>query len=34
MEGGGDRWRDAGFYLVPLIALIALAWSRKGWVVT
>ena len=34
MDGAGERWRDAGFYLVPLIALIALAWSRKGWVIT
>ena len=34
VEGGGERWRDAGYYLLPLIALIALAWSRKGWVVT
>ncbi len=34
MEGAGDRWRDAGFYLLPLIVLIAMAWSRKGWVVT
>jgi Ca-activated chloride channel family protein len=33
MAGGGERWRDAGFYLVPVIALVALAWSRKGWVV-
>ncbi len=34
MAGGGERWRDAGYYLLPLIALVALAWSRKGWVVT
>jgi Ca-activated chloride channel family protein len=34
MEGAGDRWRDAGFYLLPVIALIALTWSRRGWVVT
>lgn len=29
----GDRWRDAGYYLLPLIALIALMWSRRGWLV-
>ena len=34
MDEGGEKWKDAGYYLVPLIALIGLAWSRKGWVVT
>lgn len=34
MDEGGDTWKDAGYYLAPLIALVALAWSRKGWVVT
>jgi len=34
VAGGGERWRDAGYYLLPLIALVALAWSRKGWVLT
>ena len=34
MDEGGDTWKDAGYYLVPVIALIGLAWSRKGWVVT
>ncbi len=28
---GGNRWRDAGYALLPLIALIALMWSRSGW---
>lgn len=32
-EIGGDRWQDAGYALVPLIALCTLMWSRKGWVV-
>jgi Ca-activated chloride channel family protein len=27
------RWRDDGYSLVPLVALCALAWSRKGWVI-
>ena len=31
---GGERWRDAGYLLIPLIALLGLAWSRKGWVVS
>ena len=31
--GSGDRWRDAGYALLPLIALLALMWSRRGWLV-
>ena len=34
LYSGDERWRDTGFYLLPLIALVALAWSRRGWVVT
>lgn len=34
MDEGGEKWKDAGYYLVPFVALIALAWSRQGWVVT
>jgi len=26
------RWLDAGYSLLPLLALLALMWSRKGWV--
>ena len=29
----GDRWENSGYALLPLIALCALMWSRKGWVV-
>jgi Ca-activated chloride channel family protein len=34
MDDAGERWRDAGYWLLPVIALLALAWSRKGWVVS
>jgi Ca-activated chloride channel family protein len=34
MDEGGERWKDGGVLLLPLIALLALAWSRKGWVVS
>ena len=34
MDDGGEHWRDAGYLVVPLIAFIALVWSRKGWVVS
>lgn len=34
MDDGGERWRDAGYWLLPLIAVLALSWSRKGWVVS
>lgn len=29
----GERWIDAGYYFLPLLALIALMWSRRGWLV-
>jgi len=29
----GERWRDAGYALLPLIALLSLMWSRKGWLI-
>lgn len=28
------RWLDAGYSLLPLLALLSLMWSRRGWVVT
>ena len=28
---GSERWEDAGYWLLPLILLGALFWSRKGW---
>lgn len=28
---GGQRWKDAGYWLTPLIALLALMWFRPGW---
>ncbi|MFT5697943.1 MAG: Ca-activated chloride channel family protein [Desulforhopalus sp.] len=28
-----ERWRDDGYWLLPLIACCFLLWSRKGWVV-
>lgn len=31
-EGTGERWRDAGYYLVPMLAFLGLAWFRRGWV--
>jgi Ca-activated chloride channel family protein len=34
MDEGGERWKDGGVLLLPLIALLALAWARKGWVVS
>lgn len=27
-----ERWRDAGYWLVPVVALISLASFRRGWV--
>lgn len=31
---GGLRWRDEGYWLTPLLCLMALMWFRPGWVVT
>jgi len=30
-EQGGERWKDSGYALVPLIALVSLVWARRGW---
>jgi Ca-activated chloride channel family protein len=32
-SGDSTRWLDAGYSLLPLLAFIALMWSRKGWLV-
>jgi len=31
-ETGAD-WKDDGYWLVPIVALIVLLWSRRGWVI-
>jgi Ca-activated chloride channel homolog len=31
--GETRRWRDMGWYLAPLLALVVLLWFRRGWVV-
>lgn len=33
VAGEAERWEEAGYWLTPLIALIALLWFRRGWVV-
>jgi Ca-activated chloride channel family protein len=30
-RGGIERWRDAGWYLVPVLACVILLWFRRGW---
>jgi Ca-activated chloride channel family protein len=30
---GGDRWQDAGYFLVPVLLLMVLFWFRRGWVI-
>ena len=32
-EGGGQHWRDSGYWLVPLLVGCCLLWSRRGWTV-
>lgn len=36
VTGGGEgsqRWRDAGWWLVPVLAVLTLLWFRPGWMV-
>jgi Ca-activated chloride channel family protein len=33
VAGDGARWLDAGYPFLPLLALLLLMWSRKGWLV-
>jgi Ca-activated chloride channel family protein len=30
---GGERWRDFGYFLISVIALLSLVWFRPGWLV-
>lgn len=30
-SGAAPRWREAGYWLSPLVALLALVWFRRGW---
>jgi Ca-activated chloride channel family protein len=32
-QAGGQRWKDFGYWLVPPLALVSLAWFRRGWMV-
>lgn len=32
-DGEGERWRDAGYYLLFPLTLIVLLWFRRGWAV-
>ena len=31
--GQGEEWRDAGYWLLPLLAAMGAFWFRRGWVV-
>jgi len=33
VAGTGDRWRDAGYWLLPPLVATAAFWFRRGWVV-
>lgn len=32
-DGSGERWRDSGYWLVPVLCLLCLGWFRRGWVI-
>jgi Ca-activated chloride channel family protein len=31
IAGEGAQWRDEGYWLTPIVALVGLAWFRRGW---
>lgn len=31
VAGEGAQWRDEGYWLTPIVALISLGWFRRGW---
>ena len=31
--GDGERWRDGGYLLIPVLLVLGLVWCRKGWYV-
>jgi len=34
VAGEGRHWKEAGYWLTPLLALLTLLWFRRGWVLT
>ena len=34
VPGEGQRWQEAGYWLTPFLAFLALLWFRRGWVLT
>jgi Ca-activated chloride channel family protein len=33
-ESEGQHWKEAGYWLTPLLALLVLLWFRRGWVLS
>lgn len=33
-ENEGQHWKEAGYWLTPLLALLVLLWFRRGWVLS
>ena len=31
---GGERWQDAGYWLVPLLVVLGCMWFRPGWLIS
>lgn len=31
---GGERWQDAGYWLVPLLIVLGCMWFRPGWLIS
>jgi Ca-activated chloride channel family protein len=32
-QNQGERWQDAGYWLLPLLLILALLFFRRGWIV-
>ncbi len=33
-QNQGDRWQDAGYWLLPFLLVLSLFFFRRGWIVT
>lgn len=34
INGEGERFKDAGYFLIPLLLALGLFWSRRGWILS
>jgi len=34
VSGKGERWKDGGYWVLPILVMIAAFWFRRGWVLS